>query len=449
MLFAASIIGLFIGIAFGVLLGISLASRRSQVALALAEQRQADLAQQIAAERAQTQSLRDALAESERNLAAARTQFVAAQQNILEQRQLLGHAQEQLRHAFASASAEVLARNNETFLQLAKERFATLTAEAAGSLDQRKEQIDGLLKPLRELMDQYQLRVGEIEKSRVESYSMLREQLGTLAETQRTLNTQTSQLVTALSRPTVRGQWGEISLRRLVELAGLSNKCDFIEQEIADGEQGRIRPDMVVHLPRDRDVVIDCKTCFDAFLDAAAAADEDTRKVHLQRHAQQVRSRVRELSAKSYWSQFPRSPEYVIMYLPGEAFLYAAAEQDGSLVEDCIKNHVLIATPTTLIALLKTIEFGWRQEAITENAEQIRSLGVDLYERMGTVLSHIAKLGASLNSAVTNYNSVLGSLETRVMPTSRRMAELGARTDKELPQPELLERVPRELSAPQ
>ncbi len=179
-----------------------------------------------------------ALAQSERELATAKTQFASGQQNLIEQRQLLDQAQEQLRQAFASASSGGAARNNEAFLQLAKERFATMAAEAAGSLDQRKEQIDGLLKPLRGLMDQYQIRVGEIEKSRVESYSMLREQLGTLAETQRTLNTQTSQLVTALSRPTVRGQWGEISLRRLVELAGLSDRCDFVEQKTVDGDQG-------------------------------------------------------------------------------------------------------------------------------------------------------------------------------------------------------------------
>ncbi|MGD0390428.1 MAG: DNA recombination protein RmuC [Tepidisphaeraceae bacterium] len=443
MIYVLAIAGLLVGIVIGALAG----SRKSKVALAVAEQRLADFAQQLAGEKIQTQTLRDSLADSERNLAAARTQFAAAQRNLVEQRELISHAQEQLRLAFSSASAEALARNNEAFLQLAKERFATISAEAVGSLDQRKEQIDAMLKPLRELMDQYQLRVGEIEKSRVESYSMLREQLGTLAETQRTLNTQTSQLVTALSRPTVRGQWGEISLRRLVELAGLSNKCDFVEQGIVDGEQGRLKPDMVVSLPGQRDVVIDCKTTLDAFLDAAAATDEDTRRSHLQRHAQQVRNRARELSGKSYWSQFSRSPEYVIMFLPGEAFLYAAVEQDSSLVEDCIRNHVLLATPTTLIALLKTIEFGWRQEAISENAEQIRSLGVELYERIGTILGHVAKLGANLNSAVASYNQTIGSLESRVLPTTRKMAELGAHTGKELPQPELIERQPREIPA--
>ncbi|MGD0769320.1 MAG: DNA recombination protein RmuC [Tepidisphaeraceae bacterium] len=443
MIYVLGIAGLLVGIVIGALAG----SRKSKVALAVAQQRLADLAQQLAGGQIQTQSLRDSLADSERNLAAARTQFAAAERNLVEQRELISHAQEQLRLAFSSASAEALARNNEAFLQLAKERFATISAEAVGSLDQRKEQIDAMLRPLRELMDQYQLRVGEIEKSRVESYSMLREQLGTLAETQRTLNTQTSQLVTALSRPTVRGQWGEISLRRLVELAGLTNKCDFVEQGIVDGEQGRLKPDMVVSLPGQRDVVIDCKTSLDAFLDAAAATDEDTRRSHLQRHAQQVRSRARELSGKSYWSQFSRSPEYVIMFLPGEAFLYAAVEQDASLVEDCIRNHVLLATPTTLIALLKTIEFGWRQEAISENAEQIRSLGVELYERIGTILGHVAKLGSNLNSAVVSYNQTIGSLESRVLPTTRKMAELGAHTGKELPQPELIERLPREIPA--
>jgi len=443
MIYILGLAGLLIGGVIGALAG----SRKSKVALAVAEQRLADGAQQLAAEKIQTQALRDSLAESDRNLTAARTQFAAAQQNLLDQRNLLDGAQQQLRLAFASASAEALARNNEAFLQLARERFATISAEAVGSLDQRKEQIDALLKPMRELMDQYQLRVGEIEKSRVESYSMLREQLGALAESQRTLNSQTSQLVTALSRPTVRGQWGEISLRRLVELAGLSNRCDFVEQESVESEQGRLKPDMVVNLPGQRDIVIDCKTCFDAFLDAAAATDDDARRGHLQRHAQQVRSRARELSGKSYWSQFSRSPEYVIMFLPGEAFLYAAVENDSSLVEDCIRNHVLIATPTTLIALLKTIEFGWKQEAITENAEQIKLLGTELYERIGSVLGHIAKLGSSLGSAVANYNQTLGSLESRVIPTTRKMAELGVHNGKDLPQLEPIERLPRDIPA--
>jgi len=443
MMIVLGIAGLILGGLIGALAG----SRKSKVALAVAEQRAGDFSQQLASEKSQTQMLRDSLSQSDRNLAAARTQLVAAEQNLLEQRGLIAHAQEQLRIAFASASAEALARNNEAFLQLARERFATISAEAVGSLDQRKEQIDALLKPMRELMGQYQVRVGEIEKSRVESYSMLREQLGTLTETQRTLNAQTSQLVTALSRPTVRGQWGEISLRRLVELAGLSNRCDFVEQESVETEAGRLKPDMVVRLPGQREIVIDCKACFDAFLDAAAATDEDVRRGHLQRHAQQVRSRARELSGKSYWAQFSRSPEYVIMFLPGEAFLYAAVENDPTLTEDCIRNQVLIATPTTLIALLKTIEFGWRQETMTENAEQIKELGKELYDRFGVVLGNIAKLGASLNATVGNYNAAIGSMEARLTPSARKMAELGAGNGKELPEPLPIERMTRQIAA--
>jgi DNA recombination protein RmuC len=373
-------------------------------------------------------------------------QLRSAEEKCEEQRQLLADAQEKLRDAFSSLSAEALAKNNEAFLQLAKEKFASLSVEAAGSLEQRKAQIEGMLKPLHELLGVYQSRLHDIEKSRVESYSMLREQLGTLVETQRTLNLQTGQLVTALRRPQTRGQWGEITLRRLVELAGMSNRCDFCEQGSVESEDGRQRPDMVVNMPGERTIVIDCKAALDAFLDAAAAADEDQRRVCLQRHSQQVRARARELSAKAYWNQFKQSPEYVVMFLPGEAFLYAAVEQDGSLIEDCLKSRVIVATPTTLIALLKAIEFGWRQEEITLNAEEIRKHGKDLYDRIAVLASHFEKLGASINNVVTSYNSTVGSLETRVVVTARKIAELGARSDKDLPELEPVDKQAREMS---
>jgi DNA recombination protein RmuC len=417
-----------------------------QTSGALALQRAAEAERLLSVEQQNSIKLRESLGIRERELASQAAQLEAARVNLMEQRKLLDDAQGQLRSAFATVSAEALAKNNEAFLGLARERFATLQAEATGSLDERKAQIDGLLKPMKQLIEQYQVRVGDIEKSRVESYSMLREQLGTLAETQRTLNTQTNQLVTALSRPMVRGQWGEISLRKLVELAGLSDRCDFVEQVQVDTEDGRLRPDVVVKLPGDRDVIIDCKACLDAFLDAAAAVDEDVRKDHLIRHAGQVRSRMRDLAAKSYWSQFPRSPEFVVMFLPGEAFLYAAVEHDSALIEDCLKNHVIVATPTTLIALLKAIEFGWRQESITENAEQIRSLGVELYERVAVALGYISKIGSGLTATVNSYNQAIGSLETRVLVTARKMGELGARSDKEFADLDQVEKVPREVS---
>jgi DNA recombination protein RmuC len=391
--------------------------------------------------------LRNRLSEAERAAAALSAQLESTKQNLLEQRKLLDDAQTQLRQAFASVSAEALAKNNEAFLELARQRFATLSAEAAGTLEQRKAQIEGLLKPLQELLGQYQLRLGDVEKSRVESYSALREQLGGLAESQRTLNLQTTQLVSALRRPQTRGQWGEVTLRRLVELAGMSDRCDFTEQTSVDTEEGRQRPDMVVSLPGGRTIVIDCKAALDAFLDAAAAPDEDVRRSHLQRHCQQVKQRARELAVKSYWSQFERSPEFVVMFLPGEAFLYAALEQDGGIIEETLKNNIIIATPTTLMALLKAIEFGWRQELVTQNAEEIRKHGKELYDRIAAVAGHFAKLGSHLDSTVSAYNTALGSMEARVLVTARKIAELGSRSDKELPLLEPVDVRAREVAA--
>jgi DNA recombination protein RmuC len=232
-----------------------------------------------------------------------------------------------------------------------------------------------------------------------------------------------------------------------VELAGMSNRCDFTEQTSVNTEEGRQRPDMVVSLPGNRTIVIDCKASLDAFLDAAAAADEDIRRSHLQRHCQQVKQRARELAIKSYWSQFERSPEFVVMFLPGEAFLYAALEQDGGIIEETLKNNIIIATPTTLMALLKAIEFGWRQEDATQNAEEIRKHGKDLYDRIAVVAGHFAKLGSHLDSTVSAYNAALNSVESRVLVTARKIAELGAKSDKELPPLNTVDIRPRELSA--
>src|SRR5688500_5002324 len=443
-----------LGVIAGGVIGYLLAERRcrahygaAEAAAAAAEQRCSDFSARLEKEAQQTESLRQLVSAAQTDAATLAAQLQAAQDNIAEQKKLLDDAHARLSQAFASVSAEALAKNNEAFLQLAKERFAQLSTEATGSLEQRKAQIEGLLKPMQEMLGHYQARVGEIEKSRVESYSMLREQLGVLAETQRTLNTQTGQLVTALRRPNARGQWGEITLKRLVELAGMANRCDFCEQTSVNTEDGKHRPDMIVNLPGDRQIVIDCKAALDAFLDASAAADDDMRKVHLQRHCQQVRARSRELSQKSYWSQFQRSPEFVVMFLPGEAFLYAAVEHDGTLIEDCLKNRVIVATPTTLIALLKAIEFGWRQEEVTQNAEEIRKHGKDLYERIAVLAGHFARLGANIDNVVTTYNAAIGSLESRVLVTARKISELGARTDKELPEPQLVDARPRELSA--
>jgi DNA recombination protein RmuC len=447
------VVGVIIGLVLGAVVGWLIAERRNRAvahdqvsAVSAAEERVAGLSNQLAERANVTESLRDRLSAAERAVASTEAQLQAAQQNLAEQRNLLDDAHAKLKDAFATVSAETLAKNNEAFLTLAKERFATLSQEASGSLDQRKAEIEGLLKPMQELLNQYQVRLVDIEKHRVESYSMLREQLGSLMEVQRTANQQTGALVTALRRPTTRGQWGEVTLRRLVELSGMTARCDFFEQASVDTEDGKQRPDMVVKLPGGREIVIDCKATLDGFLDAVASSDDDARKVCLQRHSAQVRSRARELSMKGYWAQFKKSPEFVVMFLPAEAFFSAAIESDPSLYEDMFRSRVIIATPTTLLALLRSVEYGWRQEDMTENAEKIRKLGVDLYERVRVMTEHVSRLGATLNTAVGHYNQAVGSIESRVLVSARKMAELGARTDKELLPIDPLDARPRELT---
>lgn len=361
---------------------------------------------------------------------------LAATQEQLRQLELV---ESRFREAFASLSADALARNNEAFLSLAREKFTALSTEANGSLEQRKTQIEALLAPMQEVLNQYQARLADIEKSRIDSYASLRDQVGAL-------NLQTSQLVNALRRPQTRGQWGEMTLRRLVEIAGMSAHCDFTEQMSIETDQGRQRPDMVVQLPGDRQIVLDSKTVLDAFLDASTTSDDQTRQTCLKRHAEQVRARATSLSTKAYQSQFDSSPEFVVMFLPSEAFLYAAVEQDQTLLEDCMKSGVIIATPTTLLALLKAVAYGWRQEQVAQNAEEIRNLGTELYDRLVLLLERFEKLGGSIDMTVKSYNELIGSLEARVLVSARKMGELGARSDEELPLLEPIDRQTRDVS---
>jgi DNA recombination protein RmuC len=398
--------------------------------------------------RDETEILRTRNAALEVETAKAQTELSATRNNIQEQKKLLDDANEKLTQAFASVSMESLKNSNEQFMAMAEARFKTLSTEAGGNLETKKSQIETLVKPLEEMLGAYQKRLAEIETSRNSAYAELRQQIGQMAATQTALSTQTTQLAYALTRPSVRGQWGEITLRRLVELAGMTNRCDFIEQASIETDEGsKLRPDMIVQLPSNRSVIIDCKAVLSAFLEAASAADDAARGRSLDKHAELVRARARELSSKAYWGQFAQSPEFVVLFLPGESFLYAAVERDTSLLEDCIAQRVIIATPTTLIALLKSIEYGWRQEQVSKSAEEIRALGVEIYDRLAVLATHMDKLGSGLEGVVSNYNSAIKSLETRLLVSARKMGELGARSDSEIPAMEAVDKRPQELGS--
>jgi DNA recombination protein RmuC len=305
--------------------------------------------------------------------------------------------------------------------------------------------IDGLIKPLNEALKRYEEQVRLIEESRHKAYGSLEEQLRSLASTHEQLQKETSNLVSALKKPQVRGRWGEITLRRVAELSGMSAHCDFTEQISVETESGRLRPDMIVHLPMEREIVVDAKVSLDAYLDALSATTDDERKAKMDKHAQQVRSHMNRLSSKEYWNQFKQSPEFVVLFIPGESFLSAALEVDSTLIEDGIQKRVIIATPTTFIALLRAIAYGWRQEQVTKNAQEISMLGKELYERINIWVRHINEIGTALGRALDAYNRSVGSMDSRVLPSVRKFKELGV-TSEEIPVLEQIDKIPRSLS---
>jgi DNA recombination protein RmuC len=350
-----------------------------------------------------------------------------------------------LRGTFDAMAREALRANNDLFLQLARETFGREQTEAEGALREREAAIAQLVLPLRASLERTEAQVQALERERREAFAALRTQIEALSGGQAQLSRETRNLATALRRPEVRGRWGELSLRRIVELAGLTEHCDFTEQLRVTGPDGVLRPDLVVHMPEERELVIDAKTPLDAYLAALEAASEEERAVALRRHAQQVEARVRELASKSYWSQFERSPEFAVLFLPGDQFLSAALGERPELLENALGQRVIISTPSTLIALLKTVAYGWRQSEVTHNAALIRDLGQELYQRLSTFEGHLGRIGQRLNSAVEAYNAAAGSLERYVNPQARRFTELGVTSDAPLPVLEQITQLPRKL----
>lgn len=397
----------------------------------------------VAEDRAQR--LEQDFVEAQRGRAIAETTALELRRGLDEQKALLDGAEKKLGDSFRALAAQALAANNEGFLTLAAEKLTAVHKEGDASLEARQVAIDSLLKPVKESLERVDVKIQEMERERGQAYGRLTELVRSLTDTQSKLSTETGNLVRALRAPAVRGRWGEIQLKRVVELAGMVEHCDFFQQETLVGEDGRLRPDMIVKLPGGRKVVVDAKVPLEAYLDALDASADDVRLVHMAKHAAQIRAHVLKLSAKSYWSELSCTPEFVVMFLPSEAMYSAALQEMPSLIEDGVGKRVLIATPTTLIALLQAVHFGWRQEMLAENAQAISDQGRALHERMSTMVEHWGKVGVALERATGSYNSAVASFEGRVKPAIRKLEELGAASKKEIGELPPVEGRPRVL----
>ncbi len=367
------------------------------------------------------------------------------EQLTVEREAAFEHAGQRLTGVFSELADRSLATKSESFLKLARENLGAHQVRASADLVAQKTAINQMLAPVAEALARTQKQIAEIEKERNVAFGSIQQELREVHEAQRALRTETHHLVTALKRPEVRGQWGEITLKRLAELAGMVEHCDFVEQWHQRTEEGAIRPDMIVRLPESREMVVDAKTPLDAYLEAVEAVDDAAKRTALKRHAQLMRKHIDELSARRYWAQFEHSPEFVIMFVPGDQILSAAMAERPALLDEAISRKVILATPTSLVALLKAVSYGWRQLALAENARQIRDLAEALHKRLGAFTTHLSGVGAQLGKSVAAYNKAVGSLERSVLPGARKFTELGVEGTGEIDPMNPLEQTPRDI----
>jgi len=431
-----------IGLLFGsVIAGLVLRSRSAGISARLSLREK-----ELEAEKARLARLQETYTELVAGKARLESALESERKTSNEKIELVTRASEELRNAFKAMASDALKSNNSSFLVIAEETLKRFQSQAKGDLDARQKAVADMVAPVADSLNKVDAKIQQLEIARSDAYGELRSQVQSLITTQKELQSETGNLVRALRTPNVRGRWGEIQLRRVVEIAGMLSYCDFSEQTSVATETGRLRPDLIVKLPGGKHIVVDAKTPLQAFLEAFETTDEEARRACLASHARQVRDHMNILSGKKYWEQFDATPEFVVMFLPGETFFSAALEQDSSLIEHGVLNRVIPASPTTLIALLKAVNYGWNQEKLARNAQQISELGKELHDRLRLLVSHITSVGTGLDRAVESYNKAVGSLESRVLVSARKFAELGASVADDIPELDPIETTTRTLS---